>query len=479
MIYLLFLIILILLIFLKFLKTKEHFFNNIEKVQIFGERCSGTNYLQNLLLKNFDVSVTWECGFKHFFGFDEDKYNDKILFICIVRNPVDWINILYIKKWHLPNDLKKKDNFLNKEFYSINDESSDSKDYSEIMKDRNIYTNERYKNIFELRHTKNKYLIDDLPKKVKNYLFIRYEDLINDFDNTMYKIKNKNLKLKKNIKFPENIVKKDVKFKLNKKENNYLITKTEILNNVNFNNEYELKLNYLEPIKIGFIIPTTSNKKNYKTIGEIDFFKIVMESLKKQLNNEYIYKFYLGYDDDDIFYNKNKNNIIDYFNNLKLKNTSIKLIKIKNKKGRVGSIWSDLAELALNDDCEYLYQIGDDIKFLTSNWESIFIDKLRTQNNIGVVGPKDPNHYALTQSFVHKTHLKIFKRYFPEELKNWYIDDWITNVYKPNYSFKFDNISIQNSGGEQRYKITNNKELYLKILKRDKKYLINVLKNTH
>lgn len=108
MIYLLFLIILILLIFLKFLKTKEHFFNNIEKVQIFGERCSGTNYLQNLLLKNFDVSVTWECGFKHFFGFDEDKYNDKILFICIVRNPVDWINILYIKKWHLPNDLKKK-----------------------------------------------------------------------------------------------------------------------------------------------------------------------------------------------------------------------------------------------------------------------------------------------------------------------------------------------------------------------------------
>ena len=121
----------------------------------------------------------------------------------------------------------------------------------------------------------------------------------------------------------------------------------------------------------------------------------------------------------------------------------------------------------------------NDIKILTSNWESIFIDKLRTQNNIGVVGPKDPNHYALTQSFVHKTHLKIFKRYFPEELKNWYIDDWITNVYKPNYSFKFDNISIQNSGGEQRYKITNNKELYLKILKRDKKYLINVLKNTH
>ena len=62
------------------------------------------------------------------------------------------------------------------------------------MNDRNIYTGNRYKNIFELRHTKIKWMLEDLPNKVKNCIFIRYEDLINDFDNTLLKIKNKRLK---------------------------------------------------------------------------------------------------------------------------------------------------------------------------------------------------------------------------------------------------------------------------------------------
>lgn len=35
------------------------------------------------------------------------------------------------------------------------------------MNDRNIYTRNRYQNIFELRHTKIKYMIEDLPKKLK------------------------------------------------------------------------------------------------------------------------------------------------------------------------------------------------------------------------------------------------------------------------------------------------------------------------
>ena len=43
---------------------------------------------------------------------------------------------------------------MNKEFYSYNDECSALKNGKEIMEDRNIYTNKRYKNVFELRHTK-------------------------------------------------------------------------------------------------------------------------------------------------------------------------------------------------------------------------------------------------------------------------------------------------------------------------------------
>ena len=38
----------------------------IKKFTIYGERCSGTNYLENLILVNFDVNLTWEYGWKHF-----------------------------------------------------------------------------------------------------------------------------------------------------------------------------------------------------------------------------------------------------------------------------------------------------------------------------------------------------------------------------------------------------------------------------
>ena len=42
----------------------------IKKVTIYGERCSGTNYLEELIVSNFDVKITWEYGWKHFFGFN-------------------------------------------------------------------------------------------------------------------------------------------------------------------------------------------------------------------------------------------------------------------------------------------------------------------------------------------------------------------------------------------------------------------------
>jgi len=51
-----------------------------------------------------------------------------------------------------------------------------------------IYTKNRYKNIYELRKVKYDYLLNDLPKKVKHYYFLKYEDLRDDYENTLDKI---------------------------------------------------------------------------------------------------------------------------------------------------------------------------------------------------------------------------------------------------------------------------------------------------
>ena len=173
----------------------------MKKVTIYGERCSGTNYLENLLLLNFDIEIVWDYGWKHFFGFEDLNDNNDVLFIGIVRNLEDWINSLYRVKHHLPSILTANvDNFLTNTFYSLDNSNN------EIMCDRNMETKERYKNIFELRGIKNKFLIEKMPNLVKNYCFITYDDLTNNFIDNMNKLRDYGLKIKNNIEFPLNIL---------------------------------------------------------------------------------------------------------------------------------------------------------------------------------------------------------------------------------------------------------------------------------
>jgi hypothetical protein len=220
---------------------------------------------------------------------------------------------------------------------------------------------------------------------------------------------------------------------------------------------------------IGIIIPTTSNKRNFKTAKDIDFFTILMPGFLSNCSNKYNYDFYLGIDHDDAFFLKEEKNIIAHFKKITngKTNFSIRLEKMYNLKGKVGAIWSNLANTAVENNAEYLYQMGDDIKILTPNWEVTFINQLKKVNNIGVTGPMDINNKRLlTQSFVHKTHLKIFGKYYPEKIENWYIDDWISDVYKPDRYFMIKNIKVRNSGGPPRYNVVRHD-------KRDFQRLVN------
>ena len=58
---------------------------------------------------------------------------------------------------------------------------------------------------------------------------------------------------------------------------------------------------------------------------------------------------------------------------------------------------------------------------------------MKEQDNIGICGPINlPNKTILTQTFVSRKHYEIFKFYFPNEIKNWFCDDWINFVYENN-----------------------------------------------
>jgi hypothetical protein len=111
--------------------------SDIKYYTIYGERCSGTKYLEDLFNNNFDIELKWDYGWKHFFGFhkfnidlsenDSKNYNeDQTLFICVVRNPVDWLTNFYESKYNLPLENYDIDSFLKNEFYSVYDINDNS-----------------------------------------------------------------------------------------------------------------------------------------------------------------------------------------------------------------------------------------------------------------------------------------------------------------------------------------------------------------
>lgn len=152
----------------------------IRKVVLYGERCSGTNYLEQLLLANFDVEIVSGYGHKHFFGFADLQNTDDVLFIGIVRSLYDWLGSLYRHRHHLPPDLcRDATTFLTHEFYSVYE------DGREIMEDRNLETGRRYRNIFEMRHIKNRFLVESMPRLVKNYRLVTYDGLVRDLRGTL------------------------------------------------------------------------------------------------------------------------------------------------------------------------------------------------------------------------------------------------------------------------------------------------------
>ena len=198
----------------------------IKNFTIYGERCSGTNFLEAIFTgesyfhKNkkpaFDLPLTWDFGNKHFFGFnDEDIVNngDDTLFIGIVRNPYDWITSLFIKKHHIPQVNFSPKNFLFGEWYSIEHNIESDNFLEEYMKDRNLLTGVRYENIFQLRKNKLEYLYSTMPNLAKNYMLIRYEDLCDNSEKIVNEISDRfNLPIinktfiKTKIKQPSNIL---------------------------------------------------------------------------------------------------------------------------------------------------------------------------------------------------------------------------------------------------------------------------------
>lgn len=219
----------------------------LKSFTIYGERCSGTNFLEKAIEENFDLKLNWDYDFKHWFGhyeFKNTEKEDETLFLGIIREPITWIDSFFKTPHHLHSNNKINiKNFLFNEIISYFDDTN-----NEIEQDRNMITKKRYKNIFELRYLKNNYLINEMPKKVKNYLLIRYEDLNNNYELILGFIEKKFNLIRKNKDFKKIITYKGGKDTLFVKKG--LILNNKIMNMIinNLNKEQEKTLGYYNKI---------------------------------------------------------------------------------------------------------------------------------------------------------------------------------------------------------------------------------------
>lgn len=156
----------------------------IDKFTIYGERHSGTNFLESCIKQQFGLELTYFFGFKHFFGFTKPetisyhKIARSTLFIGIVRNPYDWLCAMYSSPYHAPRQIRRNFNtLLTSEWYSIDDKGK------EILHDRNYKTKERYKNLFELRKEKCYYLNNIMPVIAQNYVLLSYDTFLKNHHN--------------------------------------------------------------------------------------------------------------------------------------------------------------------------------------------------------------------------------------------------------------------------------------------------------
>lgn len=168
---------------------------SISQVQIFGERCSGTNYLAALVSNNFaGVELTTEFGWKHWFirgheprgrpnrSTDRECVrsladSDDTLFVVIHRDPFDWLRSLHRRPYHAPGHWNIPfSEFIRKPWFCAEPTRANPL-WPES--ETGEYFIEEADNVVRLRTQKAEHFLG-LGSVVRNVVHLRYEDLAAD-----------------------------------------------------------------------------------------------------------------------------------------------------------------------------------------------------------------------------------------------------------------------------------------------------------
>lgn len=156
----------------------------IQSIKIYGERGSGTKYLESLVSENLvSVEVRKNDGWKHFFPIRGVEGDINCLFFIISRNPFDWVQSLHRNPWHAAPELRglSLSDFIRKPWWCVLDEQTgtspnDPQYGTEMMFERCPETGHRFSNVLQLRSAKLRSW-DRLRSSAAHAVHITFEDL--------------------------------------------------------------------------------------------------------------------------------------------------------------------------------------------------------------------------------------------------------------------------------------------------------------
>ena len=155
-------------------------FSSLKEFQILGERCSGTNWLECLVLKNYlsrsSIRFCERGTPKHFFlktDFAQAREQPPpwcdIVFVAIVRNPFDWLMSLHRTPHHaLLNGGMDFGDFIRSQWLSFEGDTT--------LKEKVV---EDFPNVLTMRTAKIRFLME--LRNTVNIAFFTHEYLVKDF----------------------------------------------------------------------------------------------------------------------------------------------------------------------------------------------------------------------------------------------------------------------------------------------------------
>lgn len=222
----------------------------------------------------------------------------------------------------------------------------------------------------------------------------------------------------------------------------------------------------MNDLATAFLVPSTTRNREWNSIEETYLYSILLKTLCNHPPPVDI-SIYVGYDEDDPIYSKEEERM-----KLNSQYLDVKIVWVPftSEPGNVVRIWNDLCKLAMSHGYQWFKLLGDDIRLPNDpSWLRVLQKAIVKNNYVGWGAGYSNNDNIATQFLIHKTHYEIFEFVFPPQIKNYFCDDFMNEVYPQKYKIWRKDYPLLNTGGLPRYNPRNDRKLCDMLVRRHKK----------